>query len=194
MKILAQETVDPRWGALWQFFVLKSNMLFQFPDEKATSCSRVICLDECIITTEAKKKNGQPQFKSGIKNCIIVSHPTRALLDGYKSFQLYFKTSKELEQFYYYLVAASLINGKSKAIEDRATSQKYFGKMRDQLHNLSPDVQPHWLSAVLARIFFNYANSETLNNAIKQKITKKISKLREKIPKFVVCCKQFATD
>lgn len=155
------------------FIQLKANMLFLFPNEESEICSGVCCLDQAQVDTEYKKsKNENPIWKP--ENGLILSCLTRDLIPGHQTMVLYFKSGKELEQWYYACKSSSTLS-KTETIEQKK-QQEYWTNLSAKLTNTSPQQNPDWISAIISRIFFHLYDDQNIVNLVLKKIRKKINR------------------
>jgi hypothetical protein len=158
----------------WTFGILKANMFFQFPREEAELCSAVCCLDGCTIDAELKKTRKQiPVWK--VSNPLILSNPTRELFSGCQTVAVYFKSGREMEEWYYALKRATTLT--KQTIEQRK-QQEYWALLSSRLLNVSNQVDPDWLNAIVSRIFYNIYDTENFINFLLKKIRKKIKEVQ----------------
>lgn len=174
VKLLPKDTKESKNEEVkWSFVVLKANMFFIFKNEEAEVCNAVFCLDGCEIDVALKKfKKNTPVWTTS--NYIILSNATRDLLFGSNSMNIYFKTGKDLEEWYYALQKASAV--KALAPEQKS-QQEYWDKLSTILTNTSVDENPDWVVAIGSRIFYSFYNSENFINLILKKIRRKISEI-----------------
>lgn len=162
----------------WSFAHLKSNMLFWTSDENAACCSGVIRLDGCIIDVELKKKKNKPSWTCD--NPLILSHEERELLNGSQVCFMYFKTARELEDWYYVLQKAALLE---KDRDPFRNQRQFFSNLSKHLTNRSLDVSPHWVTAILCRLWWNIHSTAGFIEFVRHKLQKKIDQVQT--PSFV---------
>eukprot|EP01114_Cavostelium_apophysatum_P017541 TRINITY_DN5236_c0_g1_i2.p1 TRINITY_DN5236_c0_g1~~TRINITY_DN5236_c0_g1_i2.p1 ORF type:complete len:401 (-),score=109.65 TRINITY_DN5236_c0_g1_i2:63-1265(-) len=155
------------------YVILKSNLLFQFPDERAEHCKNVVCLDGFEVTTEQKKSNGKPIFKAN--NAIVLHKPQ---LNRAMDFTLSFDTGKDTEDWYIALCKASNL-GSKKETTDAKRSSEFWTQMSSRLTNYDVDPAPHWLTAIVCRLWWNIHDSEGFIEFVGDKFKKKLSKIKK---------------
>ena len=112
IKIVIKNAEDEIKSKKWDYGVLKSNMLFIFPDETSATCTNVVCLDGCeVLATQMKLTKKQPVWTAE-KNAVILQNTQRDLLPGARIIFIYFKTRREFEHWYLAFTSASQISVK----------------------------------------------------------------------------------
>eukprot|EP01117_Protostelium_nocturnum_P009468 TRINITY_DN3378_c0_g2_i1.p2 TRINITY_DN3378_c0_g2~~TRINITY_DN3378_c0_g2_i1.p2 ORF type:complete len:572 (-),score=238.15 TRINITY_DN3378_c0_g2_i1:5555-7270(-) len=160
---------------VWNWAVLKNNMLFHFSDNKATTCIRPVCLDGCSVSTGQVKKNGRPLWRD--KNWIVLSHSSRDIIPDKKTVYLHFQTAKDLEEWYLLLQKATNMN---RDLTDAEKHQhEFWGPMSERLTNHSADMNPHWITAIFCRLLWRIHDSKGFTEFLMEKFQKKLNKIEK---------------
>jgi hypothetical protein len=93
------------------FLVLKSNLLFEFRDEKDPECLGVMCLDNALLSVNMTKKNlsrgDKWQKKNSIKVQKLPEQKSLSLNGGLELVYIYFSSARQLQVWFLALRRAS---------------------------------------------------------------------------------------
>jgi hypothetical protein len=149
-------------------------------DERKTK--GVVRLDGCTVTP-TKMKVGALWKRS---NYVRIKHADRVVLPPDNECVLFFRTGREMEEWYHALHKASILTTKPELAAAEQRTRAFFRELIQKLglyHSKDP-VDAVWLNALSHRIFYHLHNDPGLNHKYHEKIQHKIDKVKK--PSMVV--------
>eukprot|EP01102_Stenamoeba_stenopodia_P018307 TRINITY_DN668_c0_g1_i3.p1 TRINITY_DN668_c0_g1~~TRINITY_DN668_c0_g1_i3.p1 ORF type:complete len:738 (+),score=124.82 TRINITY_DN668_c0_g1_i3:98-2311(+) len=126
------------------FIILKSNLLFEFRDEKDAECLGVMCLDRSIVSIEVTKKNSlrgeRWQRKNAIKIEKLPENKSLTINGALEIVYIYFNSAKQLQTWYLAICRAAKLASKTmEEIAEERTEKQHFGKLKDHLLGMTSE-------------------------------------------------------
>ncbi|EXJ81891.1 hypothetical protein A1O1_07956 [Capronia coronata CBS 617.96] len=167
------------------YVVLRHGHLMLYDDIQQLEVRYVISLehhDVDVYSGEGETPEGELWIK---RNAIRLKRKKTA--DGYTPdsppFYLFSENLSEKEDFYF----ALLKNQEKTAAEDPPVTQQFevddIVKLVQKLHSSEEFLQTRWLNAVIGRLFLALYKTQELEDFIRTKLTKKISRVKK--PNFI---------
>jgi hypothetical protein len=168
------------------YIVLRHGHLMLYDDDRQLEVRYVVSLDYHDVDIYAGDDEGEiPEGELWVKrNCIRLTRKRTQMGDKGTSlpFYLFAESLSDKEDFYHAILKNQQHNS-DDIPEAEDFDVKYIVQLVQKLHSTEEQLQTRWLNAMIGRLFLSIYKTPELENFIREKLMKKISRVRK--PTFI---------